>query len=92
MSAVVIALSTPFFGMDDSHGNFQIHDVSPGTYTLHVWVEGEEQNVLDRLTRTVEVGRARSDLGEVKLPAVPRPTTHTNKYGEKYERGDSSPY
>lgn len=92
MSAVVISLSTLFFSTDDSHGNFQMHDVPPGTYTLHVWVEGEEQNALDRLTRTVEVGRARSDLGEVKLPAVPRPTTHTNKYGEKYERGDSSPY
>ncbi|GAC1360650.1 MAG: hypothetical protein NVSMB3_08630 [Acidobacteriaceae bacterium] len=92
MSAVVVSVATPFFSVDDARGMFRIRDVPPGSYAMHVWVEGGEQGALDRMTRTVEVGREGSYLGEVRVPMIARPTTHTNKYGESYEHGESSPY
>jgi plastocyanin len=30
---------TPYYGITDSHGDYTIHNVPPGTYTLRVWQE-----------------------------------------------------
>src|SRR5271157_5383500 len=43
MSAVVIALSTPFYGVAGNQGRVHIAHVPAGDYLLHVWAEGEDQ-------------------------------------------------
>src|SRR5436305_14598413 len=39
MSAVVVSLKTPYYGIFDSRGAVAIKDVPPGRYELHVWHE-----------------------------------------------------
>ncbi len=91
MSAVVIALATPFYGFADAQGVFHIKDVPDGDYDLHVWVEGQKQNELDRLTRRVHIAVDSSNLGEIDPnhslahPDHPDEAQHLNKFGRPYE-------
>jgi plastocyanin len=84
MSAVVIALATPYYGFADSLGVFHVKDVPDGDYDLHVWIEGQKQSSLDRLTRRVHVAREVTDLGEIRGDR-PEPQEHLNKFGRPYE-------
>jgi plastocyanin len=92
MSAVVIALSTPFYAIADPGGKFSIKDVPAGDYEMHVWVEGLTQAALDRFTRTEHLSPPGSgDLGTLDATAAPRqPDSHLNKFGQPYDR-DSKP-
>jgi plastocyanin len=90
MSAVIVALGTPYYAFVDSTGVFRVR-VPAGEYELHVWVEGMTQPTLDRLTRTVQIGAGRGDLGVLDASrAVLQPAAHLNKFGQPYDR-DSKP-
>ncbi|HEY1901939.1 MAG TPA: hypothetical protein VGG56_05895 [Terracidiphilus sp.] len=89
MSAVVIALTTPLYGFADARGVFHVKDVADGDYELHVWIEGQKQSSLDRLTRRVHVQGETADLGEIR-PDRPGQQPHLNKFGQPYEP-DSHP-
>ena len=84
MSAVVIALSTPYSSVASARGAFHLKDVPAGDYDLHVWVEGQRQTSLDRLTRRVHVARESADLGEISS-GQPEQQQHLNKFGQPYE-------
>jgi plastocyanin len=84
MSAVVIALATPLYGEADPLGLFHIHDVPEGDYDLHVWIEGQKQNDLDRLTRRVHIATDSAYLGDVHS-GHPDASQHLNKFGKPYE-------
>ena len=87
MSAVVIALSTPYYAKADDAGVFEIREVPAGDYELHVWVEGVVQSALDSLTRRVHVAPGAGDLGALNTTAIPRqPSEHLNKFGQPYDR------
>lgn len=89
MSAVVIALSTPYYGVADSQGLFRLNAVPNGDYDLHVWIEGQRQSALDRLTRRIHVAGGAADLGEISADR-PERKQHLNKFGQPYEP-DSHP-
>jgi hypothetical protein len=89
MSAVVIALATPLYGFADAQGVFHVKDVADGDYDLHVWIEGQKQSSLDRLTRLVHVRGEIANLGEISSDR-PDQQTHLNKFGQPYEP-DSHP-
>jgi hypothetical protein len=92
MSAVVLALSTPLYAIADAAGSVDIHDVPPGEYELHTWVEGIPQPVLERLTHRVRVGKS-CDLGLIDVPMAPlRSTAHTNKFGQPYDKDSKTAY
>ncbi len=84
MSAVVIALSTPFFSIADEHGGFDLKGVPDGEYELHVWVEGERRGVYDGLTRHVHISGNIADLGNIPVAPV-KASGHLNKFGRPYE-------
>jgi plastocyanin len=84
MSAVVIALATPLYSEADAQGVFHIRDVPDGDYDLHVWIEGQKQNELDRLKRRVHISAASAFLGDIR-PSHPEATQHLNKFGMPYE-------
>jgi plastocyanin len=84
MSAVVIALATPYFGVADPQGVFHLKDVPDGDYDLHVWIEGQKQSFLDGLARQVHVAGGAADLGEIRA-GRPEQQDHLNKFGRPYE-------
>jgi plastocyanin len=91
MSAVVIALSTPYYGIADTQGVFRLKGVPSGEYDLHVWIEGQRQSSLDRLTRRVKIDEQSADLGEFSV-GLPEQLQHLNKFGQPYEPDTRPPY
>jgi len=89
MSAVVIALATPYYSHADAQGVFHLKDVPKGEYDLHVWIEGQKQSSLDRLTRRVHIAGDSADLGEI-VSSQPEQQQHLNKFGQPYDP-DSHP-
>jgi plastocyanin len=93
MSAVVIALSTPFYAMEEPHGTFHLHNVPPDDYLLQVWVQGADPADLKTLGRRVHISAGHTDLGAITLSRLPRPSSsHTNKYGKVYDTREPPVY
>lgn len=85
MSAVVIALDTPYYGISDSRGQVVIANVPSGKYTLRVWYEATPPETLKAMTREVTVSEASSTLGVLRLTEATLSTAHKNLYGRDYD-------
>ncbi len=92
MSAVVIALSSPYFGISSSRGNVVIHDVAPDLYDMHVWAERSDPSQLAAATRRVRIGAGATDLGPIDVVENANAMPHTNKFGEKYPTPSAPQY
>jgi hypothetical protein len=87
MSGVILTLSTSLYAIADVHGDFQIENVPPGDYEMHIWIEGVPQPDLNRMTHRVHVLPGSSDLGAVQIPSIlVKSQPHTNMYGQPYDR------
>jgi plastocyanin len=84
MSAVVIAVSSPYYGISDRKGRVAISRVPPGRYTLRIWYEDTLPESLNKLTREVNISQDASNLGAMRLPATNVPAGHENMYGRDY--------
>lgn len=84
MSAVVIAVSSPYHGISDAHGRVAIPQVPIGRYTLRIWYEDTLPEELNNLTREVTISEDNSSLGAMRLPAANMPPGHQNMYGRDY--------
>jgi plastocyanin len=85
MSAVVIALDTPYFAVSNRRGDLVIPHVPPGHYTMHVWYETALPATLKAMTREINVTADSSTLGVLQIPAEMASRAHKNKYGMDYE-------
>jgi plastocyanin len=86
MSAIIIALETPYYSITDSTGQVTIRGVPPGHYMLHVWREGSSINALKSLSRSITVSEESVSFGKLLVPNNdPLPLTHKNKYGRDYD-------
>jgi plastocyanin len=93
MSAVVVAVDTPYYGISDRSGNLAIQNVPDGKYELHVWYERSLPEDLKTLTRTVTISSTSRDLATIQVPENPSFTpTHKNKYGQDYAPPPGSGY
>ncbi len=84
MSAVVIALTTPFYGISNRQGEVVIPNVPAGHYLLHTWYETALPETLNAMTREITVSEASSTLGLLRLPTTSPATQHKNMYGKDY--------
>src|ERR1700680_1055254 len=84
MSAVVIAVSSPYYGISDRRGRVTIPHVPSGRYTLRIWYEETLPEELNNLTREVTVSQDAPSLGAMRLPATNMPQGHQNMYGRDY--------
>jgi len=85
MSAIIVVLRSPYYGVSASNGEFSIANVPPGAYRLRVFHERATQQTLNELTRTVEVTGTDVGLGNLTVSEsgyllLP----HKNKYGKEY--------
>lgn len=91
MSAVIVTLSSPLYGIADTSDRIQIHGIPPGDYRLHLWVEGVPQSLLSRFDREIHLDQGNVNLGEISIPAVST-GAHENKFGKPYDQDRSAPY
>src|SRR5207237_337544 len=55
MSAVVVAVDTPYYGISDQRGQVVIRNIPPGRYVLHLWYEAALPESLKNLDRDVTI-------------------------------------
>jgi hypothetical protein len=91
MSAVVIALDTPYYSVADADGSFRLKGIPDGDYALHLWVEGQRSGPSQDSARRVRIFGSATDLGQISSdrPAV---ASHLNKFGRPYARPTSPAY
>ena len=88
MSAVVIALATPYYAISDVHGDISLADVPPGRYELQVFHTSVAPDALRALSREITVAPGDTTLGNFKLIETDVTLAHKNKYGRDYDRPD----
>jgi plastocyanin len=85
MSAIVVALDTPYYGISNRKGEIIIPQVPVGHYTLKAWSETALPENLNTLTRELTVSDGSSSLGVLQITAGMVSTAHKNKFGMDYE-------
>jgi plastocyanin len=85
MSAVVVAVDTPYFGVSDRAGRVSIANVPDGRYEMHVWYERSLADSLKTLDRAVAISASARSLGTIQVTdSNDFKLTHKNKYGQDY--------
>ena len=93
MSAVVVSVDTPYFGLSDRSGSIHIRNVPNGRYQMNVWFERASPESLKKLGRIVTISDSGRSLGTIRIPENPNFTlAHKNKYGLEYVPPPSSDY
>jgi len=88
MSAVIITLTTPYYGVSDPRGQLTINDVPPGRYELQIFHAAVPPDALRALTREVTIAPGQNTLGNFTLAETDTLVAHKNKYGYDYDRPD----
>ncbi len=87
MSAVIIAVNTPYFGISNASGEISIPNVPPGRYRLEVWREAALPEELKKLGREITISQDNSSLGIFHFDDSGRNMmVHKNKYGREYDK------
>jgi len=85
MSAVVVAVDSPYYAVSDRGGDIRIPNVPDGKYQMHVWYERSMDEDLKALSKTVSVSASSQDLGTITVRENPNfSPEHKNKYGQDY--------
>jgi plastocyanin len=85
MGAVILALSTPLYGISGENGVVSVHNVPPGSYWLNIWSENAQAVNQTAEGRIIQVSTEPVRLGEITLQtATDALTNHKNKFGEDY--------
>lgn len=88
MSAVVIALSTPYYSISNWRGEIDIANVVPGRYRMHVFHSSVSADTLRALEREITVTPNDTFLGNFNLEESNLEIAHKNKYGRDYDPPD----
>jgi plastocyanin len=86
MGAVILALSTPYYGISGENGTVSIHNVPPGSYRLNVWSENGQPVDQTAAERIIQVTSQPLRLDDIALQATTDALAHhKNKFGEDYK-------
>jgi plastocyanin len=85
MSAAVVAVDTPYFGLSNRSGRVTIPEVPEGRYQLNVWYERSLPEDLKSISRVVTISEAARALDPIKVIGNANfSLEHKNKYGQDY--------
>lgn len=86
MSAVVLALNTPYFAVSDTLGNYRIEGIPVGHYELNLWSDSGRPEQFKELARGLTVPTTGLQLPAIKITQRPSMAEHhKNKFGKDYE-------
>ena len=86
MSAVVMAMSTPFYDISNAAGEVTIENVPDGRYRAEFWYERSSNEALQAFTREITVS-GDTTLGNIVIPqTIEGPLQHKNKFGKDYDK------
>jgi plastocyanin len=88
MSAVVIAVNTPYYAISNWRGEINLGDVLPGRYQMHVFHSAVSPDALRAVEREITVTPGDTFLGSFSLAESNLESAHKNKYGRDYDRPD----
>jgi plastocyanin len=92
MSAVVVVVDTPYYGVTNRAGEFAIHNVPPGKYELFLWHERYKPESPKDFPREVSVSADGASVGVIRLVESDEVIApHKNKYGRDYTPAPVSP-
>jgi plastocyanin len=92
MSAIVISVPTPYFGVSNVAGKISIPGVPGGKYRLHVWNERSSAEDLAKLERDVVISDSSHTLEAIRvLESLASEPSHKNMYGKDYVPPATSP-
>ena len=86
MSAVVIALATPYYAISDGRGELSIPSVPPGRYQLQIFHSAVPPEALRAMNREITVAEGDTSIGNFTLVESDVTVAHKNKYGRDYDR------
>jgi plastocyanin len=93
MSAVIVSVDTPYYGISDRGGRITIGDVADGRYEMHVWYERSLADELKGLTRSLTISGSARTLEPIEIVEnAAFSSAHKNKYGQEYATPPSAPY
>jgi plastocyanin len=87
MSAVIVVVPSPYYGLSDASGKVVITGVPDGRYRLQVWHERSSPEHLKTLEQTVTISSAGTTraIGPIRILDTANVTlTHKDKYGLDY--------
>jgi hypothetical protein len=85
MTAVIVVVPTPYYGLSDATGRVTIAVVPDGRYQLQVWHERSSPEDLKSLEQTVTISGSTRTIGPIGILDNANLTlTHKNKYGQDY--------
>jgi plastocyanin len=88
MSAVVIALTTPYYSISNWRGEIDIPSVVPGRYQIRVFHPSVSAVALHAMEREITVAPSDNFLGTLVLEESNLEVAHKNKYGRDYDPPD----
>ena len=86
MSAVVLTLDTPYFGVSDVKGGIVLAGVPAGRYRMRVFHASVSAEDLEQLSREITVSPGINTLGAMQLHSSNVLASHKNKYGRDYDQ------
>ncbi len=84
MAAVVAVLDTPLWATGAGMDTLTIADVPAGRYHVHLWMEGQEAQQLDRWTHELTVAPQGITNAGSFAPSAAKATPHLNEFHEPY--------
>jgi plastocyanin len=86
MSAVVVTMKTPYYGVTNKAGKVHISGVPDGRYQIQIWSERALPATLKNLDREVTIDEDTHSLGTFRIKASGDLLAHhKNKYGRDYD-------
>ncbi|MGC2450989.1 MAG: carboxypeptidase regulatory-like domain-containing protein [Candidatus Sulfotelmatobacter sp.] len=85
MSAVVIALATPYYAISNPKGEVRLENVPPGRYHVEIFHSSVAPDALHALDREITVTPEQTNLGNFVLAETDVAVAHKNKYGHDYD-------
>lgn len=86
MSAVVIAMATPYYAVSDARGDLSIAGVPSGRYEMQIFHSSVAPDALRAMSHEITISPGDASLGSFTLAEFEVTAAHKNKYGRDYDR------